>query len=232
MKLHLGCGQTYLDGYVNIDYPATEHTVQTATRTDLCCDLTTLSYPSGSIEEIRLHHVFEHFPRPVALALLCRWRDWLAGGGRLRIETPDLMASARLLTWPWVGYAKKQEVVRHLFGSHEAPWAVHWDGWYAERFRRTLEALGFYELSIRTSGWRRLRNVEVVARKGPEAFDADAYRKAVTQLLSLSTVKSRRFYRDSTPVTGSEADMLAVWLNLWEQAYRTPAPAVAAAGPR
>ena len=106
MKLHLGCGQQYLQGYVNVDYPASEHQVQKSLRADLYTDLTKLSYPVASIEEVRLHHVFEHFSRPVALALLCRWRDWLAPGGRLHVETPDLMASARMLVWPWVGYAK------------------------------------------------------------------------------------------------------------------------------
>ena len=128
MKLHLGCGQYYLEGYVNVDYPASEHQVQKSLRADLFRDLSTLTYPGASVEEVRLHHVFEHFSRPVALALLCRWRDWLVPGGTLRIETPDLMASARLLVWPWVKYEKKQEVIRHLFGSHEAHWAIRTDG--------------------------------------------------------------------------------------------------------
>lgn len=223
MKLHLGCGQYYLDGYVNVDYPSSEHQVQTSLRADLYRDLTTLDYPPGSVQEVRLHHVFEHFSRPVALALLCRWRDWLAPEGLLHIETPDLMASARLLVWPWVGYAKKQEVIRHLFGSHEASWAIHWDGWYAERFERTLTALGFDGISIRTSGWRRLRNIEVKARKGPAELDAAAYETAATQLLGLSTVKSQRFYAESAPITGSEADMLAVWVKMWRQAYHVQA---------
>src|SRR5712691_2949381 len=131
MKLHLGCGHYYLEGYVNVDYPPADHSVQKTLRADLFRDLTTLSYPRGTVEEIRLHHVFEHFSRPVALALLCRWRDWLAPGGKLRIETPDLKASAWLLVSPFVCYEDKQEVIRHLFGSHEAHWAVHWDGWYS-----------------------------------------------------------------------------------------------------
>ena len=223
MKLHLGCGQYYLEGYVNVDYPASEHLVQKSLRADLYSDLTTLGYPAASVEEVRLHHVFEHFSRPVALALLCRWRDWLVPGGKLRVETPDLMASARLLVRPWVGYEKKQEVIRHLFGSHEAHWAIHWDGWYPERFKRTLKALGFGKVSVRTGGWRRLRNVEVLAERDSRAFDTAAYRQAVEGLLALSTVKSQRFYSSAAPVTGSEAEMLGVWMQMWEQAYHARA---------
>lgn len=219
MKLHLGCGQYYLEGYVNVDYPASEHSVQNSLRADLYQDLATLSFPRESVEEVRLHHVFEHFPRPVALALLCRWRDWLVPGGKLHIETPDLMASARLLVAPWVGYAKKQEVVRHLFGSHEAHWAIHWDGWYPKRFVRTLSALGFRDVSVRTARWRRLCNVKVFAIKGPDAHGMAEYRAAVRDLLAMSTVKSQRFYSNAVPASGSEVKMLSVWMNMWEQAY-------------
>ena len=61
MKLHLGCGQQYFEGYRNIDFPLTQHTVQTKSVADEHADLTSLRYPAGSIDEIRLHHVFEHF---------------------------------------------------------------------------------------------------------------------------------------------------------------------------
>ena len=81
MKLHLGCGQIYLNGYVNIDYPLTEHTVQQASVADEFCDLTNMHYKAGSIEEVRLHHVFEHFPRAQAIALLASWHSWLQRGG-------------------------------------------------------------------------------------------------------------------------------------------------------
>jgi hypothetical protein len=181
-------------------------------------DLTTLNYPAKSIEEIRLHHVFEHFPRPVALALLCRWRDWLVPSGRLRVETPDLKASARLLVSRFTSYDEKQEVIRHIFGSHEADWAVHWDGWYAERFERTLGRLGYDIESIETSKWERLRNVEVIARKGTAAFRIGDYRAAAAELLRLSTIKSRVGNR-SSGLSTSEDEMLAVWMSMWERTY-------------
>lgn len=218
MKLHLGCGQQYLEGYLNVDYPSSAHTVQKSMRADVLQDLTTLTYPAETIEEIRLHHVFEHFSRPVALALLCRWRDWLVPGGRLRIETPDLKASAWLLVSPFTRYEDKQEVIRHLFGSHEADWAVHWDGWYADRFVRTLGRLGYDVESIQTSRWQRLRNVEVIARKGRACFEFGDYRAAASELLGLSTVKLH-INKEPRELPSSEAEMLAIWITMWEKAY-------------
>lgn len=100
-KLHLGCGRRYLEGYINIDYPLGEQTVQTDLVADKYEDITRLSYPTDSIDEIRLHHVFEHFTRTDALALLCRWREWLKPGGLLRIETPDARAGCKLIASPF-----------------------------------------------------------------------------------------------------------------------------------
>jgi predicted SAM-dependent methyltransferase len=218
MKLHLGCGQYYMEGYVNIDYPPSEHSVQKSLRADVLQDLTTLTYPPETVEEIRLHHVFEHFSRPVALGLLCRWRDWLAPDGKLRIETPDLKASAWLLVSPFTRYDEKQEVIRHLFGSHEASWAIHWDGWYSERFVKTLNRLGFDVESIQRSKWGRLRNIEVIARKGTAELALADYRLAARDLLSLSTVKTR-IDNKLREIPSSEAEMLAVWMGMWEQTY-------------
>ena len=73
IKLHLGCGGVYLDGYRNIDLPVDEHGVQDAIRPDVYADITTLEFAPESVSEIRLHHVFEHFDRPTALRLLIDW---------------------------------------------------------------------------------------------------------------------------------------------------------------
>ena len=89
MKLHLGCGQRYLDGYTNIDFPSTEHTVQTVSVADEFHNLFELLYKQKTIDEIRLHHVFEHFDRATACAFMVGWNSWLKIGGNLRIEVPD-----------------------------------------------------------------------------------------------------------------------------------------------
>jgi predicted SAM-dependent methyltransferase len=223
-KLHLGCGRKYLDGYVNIDYPTSEHTVQETTLVaDVYANISDLIYPAGTVDEVRLHHVFEHFPRQTALGLLCRWTDWLKPGGTLRIETPDLMASAWALVSPFTTSVTRQQIVRHLFGSHEAHWAAHWDGWYKSRFRATLAALGYRNMKFTQSRWSSLRNIEVCAERGNETFTPDDYRTIARDILSRSLITSISS-KSLRAVGESEQAMLEVWMREWEQTYTGQSP--------
>jgi glycosyltransferase involved in cell wall biosynthesis/predicted SAM-dependent methyltransferase len=166
VRLHLGCGEKYLQGYVNIDYPSDEHNVMNV-RPDLACDLMELRVPDATVDEIRLHHVFEHFNRVTALALLIRWYGWLKPGGILHIETPDLIGSAKTLLSD-ESFKVKMGVVRHLAGDQAASWAYHVDQWFPERYKVTLEKLGFGNINITISSWEKepyLSNVEVRAVK-------------------------------------------------------------------
>ena len=54
IKLHLGCGQTYLNGYLNIDYPPGSHTVQKKTVADQFEDITQLSFKRRSVQQYTL----------------------------------------------------------------------------------------------------------------------------------------------------------------------------------
>lgn len=208
MKLHLGCGQRYLKGYLNID-------IEKQSVADRLVDINKLKYPTGSIDEIRLHHLFEHFSRPVALAQICKWRDWLKTRGLLRIETPDILPSFEIVNSPLYSYPDKQQVLRHIFGSHEADWALHYDGWYENKFENTLKELGFNKFKFRKNSWGLLRNIEVFAYKTDETFSYKKDRNRVTKLLSLSTVKVKT--KDKNIPEGSEAKMLKVWLKIWKQ---------------
>lgn len=166
LRLHLGCGENHLAGYVNLDHPPGAHTTQTTVAADAFADLRTLSFPPEALDEVRLHHVFEHFDRAVSLALLIRWHEGLKVGGRLHLETPDVMGCAKELLGP-SSYQSKQAILRHMFGSHEATWAYHLDGWYPEKFQDVLSKLGF-TVECRSWQWSYepyLANVEAFATK-------------------------------------------------------------------
>ncbi len=166
LRLHLGCGEYHFDGYLNIDYPPSEHTCQTRIGADVFGDITKLRLPAAALHEIRLHHVFEHFKRAEALALLITWHEALRIGGQLHVETPDVEGCARQLVSD-IPFQMKQAVLRHCFGSQEAGWAIHYDGWTEQKYRHVLGKLGF---TVKTAArsWAHpphLANVEAIATK-------------------------------------------------------------------
>uniref|UniRef100_A0A832E1X5 Class I SAM-dependent methyltransferase n=1 Tax=candidate division WWE3 bacterium TaxID=2053526 RepID=A0A832E1X5_UNCKA len=205
MKLHLGCGEIYLEGYVNIDYPSSKHTVQTKSVADEHHDITKLRYPEGSIEEVRLHHVFEHFSRSVALALLASWWSWLKPGGLLRVEVPDFDRMARVVLNPFVSSKSKGKALRHIFGAQEAPWAVHFEGWSARRLARVCTEFGFRIEKINRISWNGLHNIEIFARKVDDSLTLSDFEERAKNTLSLYLVNESE----------TEKRMLEVWLRVY-----------------
>ncbi|WP_315831424.1 glycosyltransferase [Bradyrhizobium prioriisuperbiae] len=178
LRLHLGCGGVYLDGYVNVDFPQSEHNVMTV-KPDVFCDLTEIDLPEQSVEEVRLHHVFEHLNRAVALASVIKWHRWLRVGGKLHVETPDFEASVRdFLNADDI--RTKMRAIRHLEGDQADGWAYHVGQWFPERFERTFKQFGFDQTEIRRedSGHTPpLRNVvaigtKTVSRSAREQYEA------------------------------------------------------------
>jgi hypothetical protein len=202
VKLHLGCGQRYLEGYVNIDFPISEHTVQQDSVADLHADILGLRYPVSSVEEIRLHHVFEHFPRPVACALLASWYSWLCPGGTLHIEVPDLRRTALVLSSSFSSFKARAVAERHLFGSHEAAWAAHLEGYSPRSLRVMLKWFGFKTWRIRRNSWRGTYNFELFATKAPAVLSREALAQAASGYLE-------SFLLDRSP---SELSLHDVWM--------------------
>ncbi|MEW6600678.1 MAG: glycosyltransferase [Nitrospirota bacterium] len=207
--LHLGCGERRLDGYINIDYPPSEHSVQSVQAADVFADISKLDFPELSIDEIMLHHVFEHFDYPSALAMLSRWRLWLKSGGRLVIETPDLEASMELFRAGEYSYKDKQSVLRHLFGSHEAHWAVHRDGWYREKFEHVLSELGFDNLKFEYNEWEMTRNICVHASKREHAG-----------IENLKIIAKKLLRDGMVDDTESEEKLWRLWCSKYEEAMK------------
>lgn len=215
IRLHLGCGEQHFEGYVNIDYPPSEHNVMDVnSAADVFADITELNFPNESIDEIRLHHVFEHFNRVSALALLIRWHSWLKIGGVLRISTPDLVGSARTILSDTT-FKTKMGAVRHLAGDQAAPWGYHIDHWFPERFERTLRSLGFSPVQTYPSSRPvepYLSDIEVIAIKSINRSLQDQL-QAADELLWDSTVspaeeKTHRIWKQQLRniLNGSKAE--------------------------
>lgn len=88
LRLHLGCGSAYKQGWVNIDLAGT--------RVDLPWDLRRpLPFAAGSIDAIFHEHLLEHLTYAEGLALHRRCHELLRPGGLLRIGVPDASAALR-----------------------------------------------------------------------------------------------------------------------------------------
>jgi len=88
LKLNLGCGGDYLEGWVNID-------AYHQGRVDERYDITNLPYEENTVDEIKAFHIIEHFPWSVANRNLRNWYRVLKPGGRLWLETPDFLGSCQ-----------------------------------------------------------------------------------------------------------------------------------------
>jgi len=215
MKIHLGCGERYLNGYVNIDFPPEQHSVQTNTRVDQYADIMSLQYEAESLDEIRLHHVFEHFTRPVALALLSAWYMWLKPNGTLHIEVPDVQRTILSFILPFGSFRKKMVAIRHVFGSHEAPWAVHCEGYSAASLRRILKTYGFSDAKISRNSWRGIHNVEIIVKKTESGLSLNALHARTEKLL-------KNYMVDQGP---TEQRLYSVWVKSYEEQLKKLIPA-------
>jgi SAM-dependent methyltransferase len=232
IKLHLGCGSKYLEGYINIDYPQSEHSVNTV-KADIYHDIRTLSYADGSVDEIRSHHLFEHFDRAGAIALLMKWRRWLKPGGKLVIETPDFYSCATAYTFA-LTKKRRMELGRHMLGSQEASWAIHYDFWDEPKFEYVFKKCGFEKVTTRSyqnaiaqhfpkvpflnalgnlmpasfykkRGGHKLPNIVAIAHKSSASIDEGAIAREIL----------------SQYLVGKEGGaMLSVWLKQFDEAIR------------
>jgi len=233
VKLHLGCGETYLEGYVNIDFPKEEHTIATA-KADRYVDLRTLRYPKESIEEIRNHHVLEHFDRVQALVLLMRWHEWLVPGGTLVVETPDFEGCAEDFIAS-KDLREKSVLLRHVFGSHEAQWALHYDGWFEEKYRFVLEKLGFTVREVvrtknnlsKRAGYKGAKPLDAIASFLPQSIRDSVGINTLPNILCIAEKREKAVDHSATArdilsfyLVGKEKKNMAI-LNVWMGEFET-----------
>ena len=83
MKLHLGCGKRFLDGFIHVDLADYEHI-------DIKTNVDNLSMiKNETVDEIYASHVLEYFDRDEVVEVLNEWRRVLVKNGILRIAVPD-----------------------------------------------------------------------------------------------------------------------------------------------
>lgn len=100
LRLHLGCGSLYKEGWVNVDLAGT--------RVDLAWDLSRpLPFAPGSVDAIFHEHLLEHLTYARGLELNRRCRALLRPGGVLRIGVPDAGAALHAYAAPDPGVPER-----------------------------------------------------------------------------------------------------------------------------
>lgn len=85
LRLNLGCDRWKLPGFVNLDRVVIPGEVEP----DLQCDVRSLPYEDGSVDEIYAGHIIEHFDVMEVPAVLREWRRVLKPGAAIWFVTPD-----------------------------------------------------------------------------------------------------------------------------------------------
>lgn len=167
MKLHLGCGTTYLKSYVNVDAEPdflTEDAppaVLTQNTTiferyykhefckgsglcvaDLKATIDKLPYESDSVDEVVLLHVLEHIPAYEVGTVLKEISRVLKPGGTFIIGVPDLKETAKML---YEANSPEQEdwCIRLVHGTQRNKWSHHYCGYTERTLKEMLTLYGF-----------------------------------------------------------------------------------------
>lgn len=145
LKIHLGCGDDYFPGYVNIDaYPES--------KADLIMDSKNLTlFPDNCAEIIESYHFFEHLQLHEARESLKEWFRILQPGGTVVIELPNLAVCAQEIG---KHFNPKDGVDLAMAGIFSYPALVaeqgygmmHKWGWTPETLGAELSAVGFVEV--------------------------------------------------------------------------------------
>ena len=136
IKLHLGCGDVFRPGYVNVDR-------YDSNVADVVGDIMSLPFATASADRIEAFHVIEHFDLIHCKYLLSEWFRVLKRGRKLVLEMPDLDKTYKEFV---KSDSKTQErKLSWIFGI-DSPGMLHKAGFSFELARRLLSECGFEDV--------------------------------------------------------------------------------------
>lgn len=158
MKLNIGCGETKLEGFVNID-------LEESTKPDLLLDLRKESFPylNDSVEQINCLHNLEHIELKYWNHVLSEFYRVLQPEGKLLLAYPEFEICAKNFLenekglrdfWRWT-----------LYGRQEYPGDYHVVPMRTIEVINYLETIGFHNLKYGPE-FDQPHNTFVIAYKG------------------------------------------------------------------
>ena len=136
LKLHLGCGKHYIDGYTNID-------IDPQFKLDVVDDVVALKkFENSTVDVIYACMVMEHLGKFKYVQAIKRWHELLKSGGTLRIVVPDFEAVANY----YVKTKDLKNIYSALYAGQTDPYNFHYWCWDFETLKKDLESAGFKDV--------------------------------------------------------------------------------------
>lgn len=137
MRIHLGSGDKYWPGFVNVDMIGG----------DVQSDVRKLVFADNTADEIHAIHLFEHLHRMDADNALKEWRRVLKPGGKLALELPCLDKIAAQIV------NGNKDLTKTLFGLYgdvrlNRPEMMHQWCWSKTEIKQALEYGGYVDIEI------------------------------------------------------------------------------------
>lgn len=131
IKLHLGCGDQHLPGFINVD-------IRNTSAVDVVDDVRTLEGFSD-VSLIYASHVLEHFPRHEYMNVLQRWYDVLRDDGILRLSVPDFGS----IVAHYNNNGDVKQLIGLLYGGQNYEFNFHHMAWDFQSLSNDLLSVGF-----------------------------------------------------------------------------------------
>ena len=176
MKLHLGCGKTYIPGFVHVDLNEYPHI-------DVISDVRYLSmFDDDSVDLVYASHVLEHFGRHETESILQEWYRVLKSGGVLRVAVPDFEAVIKA----YHRWHDMNLIMGLLYGGQDYPLNFHHVGFDYKYLENMLKRVGFKE--VRRYDWQETihRNIDDYSQSYLPHMDKE---NGLLMSLNIETVK-------------------------------------------
>ena len=133
MKLHLGCDNKYIPGFVHIDARQFEHV-------DIVTEVDNLEmFKTEQVDLIYASHLLEHFKRHETELILKEWYRVLKKGGILRLAVPDFEAIVNL----YMQAKDIEQVMGLLHGRQNHEYNIHYRSFDFSSLSNILKKVGF-----------------------------------------------------------------------------------------
>jgi len=136
IKLHLGCGEKFIPGFVHIDIRKFPHIdyVSSVDKLDM--------FKNNSVDLIYACHLLEHFRRNQIEGVLKEWYRVLKPNGILRLAVPDFEKIVEV----YLKYKDLKLILGPLFGRQDYPENTHYVTFDFLTLSKILKKIGFKKI--------------------------------------------------------------------------------------